>query len=240
MLQRSYVSVMHGARAWGQSWGWIKLLERHLDRRAALYLRSLMAIHDVEDMAHLDVPWWSFSSIDNIDSFLKRCGGGAHVFEYGPGASTIWLARRCAAVSFVEHDNAWWKTFSPMIDGLENVTGQFVPPRLLGKNEYPVCQSDRKDWRNFDFEDYVAAIVNAGGPFDAIIIDGRARTACLSAAIDHLNEDGLIVFDNSGRSRYQAAITACGLATRRYRGLTPALPYPSETTLLARHRSIVG
>ena len=68
--------------------------------------------------------------------------------------------------------------------------------------------------------------------YDLIIIDGRARVACLERAVRFLAEGGLIVFDNSGRKRYQAALRRQELRIERCRGRTPALPYPSETTLI--------
>jgi hypothetical protein len=44
----------------------------------------------------------------------------------------------------------------------------------------------------------------------------------------------MIVFDNSNRARYAAAIAASALEPTRYRGLSACLPYPDETTLLKR------
>jgi len=40
------------------------------------------------------------------------------------------------------------------------------------------------------------------------------------------------VFDNSNRRRYQTALARAGGRLTRYRGWAPALPYPSETTLI--------
>ena len=65
-----------------------------------------------------------------------------------------------------------------------------------------------------------------------IVIDGRAREACLSAALSALAPGGIIVYDNAGRARYRPGISASGLAVRDLRGLTPALPYPEHTALL--------
>ena len=76
-------------------------------------------------------------------------------------------------------------------------------------------------------------IDDAAGTFDVIVIDGRAREACLAVAAPDW-PDGLIVFDNSHRARYQRAITASGLRERRLPGLTPTLPYPDQTSLLFR------
>ena len=86
---------------------------------------------------------------------------------------------------------------------------------------------------DLDFASYVGAINDVPGIFDLIVIDGRARAACLEAAVGRLADDGLIVFDNSRRRRYRAAISRSGLDERYFRGLTPSLPYPEQTSLLA-------
>jgi predicted O-methyltransferase YrrM len=96
-------------------------------------------------------------------------------------------------------------------------------------------QSQRHGHEGLDFADYVAAIDEVGGLFELIVVDGRARAACLRQAIPHLAPDGIIVFDNSNRPRYQEAILTSGLQATRYRGWVPSLPYQSETTIL-RHR----
>ena len=72
------------------------------------------------------------------------------------------------------------------------------------------------------------------GDFDVIVIDGRAREACLAKAVDRLRPDGLIVFDNVDRQRYVDAIDTLGprVEVVMTRGLTPALPYPTRTALL--------
>ncbi len=83
-----------------------------------------------------------------------------------------------------------------------------------------------------DFSDYVGQIGTVGGEFDLIVIDGRAREACLAAALGHLAPDGVIVFDNTFRRRYRAAVEAAPVTETRYRGLTPTLPYPDATSLI--------
>ena len=61
-----------------------------------------------------------------------------------------------------------------------------------------------------DFSTYVAAIDGVDGAFDVIVIDGRAREACLQRAVTRLAPDGLIVFDNVDRQRYRDAIGTLG------------------------------
>jgi hypothetical protein len=97
----------------------------------------------------------------------------------------------------------------------------------------PRVPSGKTSHQGLDFADYVATIDRVGGRFDLVVVDGRAREACLRASLPHLAADGLVVFDNSGRRRYRRAIAESGLLERRFAGLTPTLPYPEQTSLLA-------
>ncbi len=99
---------------------------------------------------------------------------------------------------------------------------------------HPAVPSRKEGHDGLDFADYVAAIDEVPGSFDLVVIDGRAREACLTAAVGKLAVDGLVVFDNSRRRRYREAITRSGLDERVFAGLTPTLPYPEQTSLLSR------
>jgi len=231
-LKSAYVGALRAARSACNAAGVTAALERRGDNRSALYLRSLLAIHDVEDMVRLDVPWWTFPAIDAVGAFLAAGDGRVKAFEYGPGASTFWLARRCRSVAFVEHDAPWWGTFGPMVGGLANASGRLVEPAPPPAGTAPRVASQRDGWKGLEFAPYVEAIRDAGGPFDLIVIDGRARSACLEEAPRHLAKDGLVVFDNSERRRYRRALEASPLAATPHPGLAPALPYPSRTTIL--------
>jgi hypothetical protein len=204
-------------------------LERLSERsRAALWARSLFAIYDIEDMVAIDLPWWSLDAIREADAFL-RSRPTARVLEYGSGASTIWLARRAMSVVSVEHDPSWYPVVLERLAGYPNAR-----LKLIGPDPHPVegYLSEKKGWRGRSFHDYASAIEQEEGLFDLIVIDGRARAACLRHARDRLAGGGLILFDNSGRERYQAAIEASGMIARRLRGVTACLPYPDETALL--------
>lgn len=94
--------------------------------------------------------------------------------------------------------------------------------------------SRKRGYEGLDFTAYCAAIDDVPGVFDLVVIDGRAREACLGAAVARLAPGGLIVFDNVDRRRYVEAIDALGDRVRvtMTRGLTPALPYPTRTALI--------
>jgi hypothetical protein len=230
-MQRFYVSIMRTLRIVAGNIGLLSWLERHSSRPSLLYIRSLFSIYDAVDMARLDLPWWTFAATRQVEKFLRQRGGLASVFEYGPGASTVWLSKRARRVAYVEHDAGFTQVVDQLTVDAGNVTGVLVAP-ILCKAGDAQCPSGRNGYEEYDFSAYVSAIRNAGGPFDLIVIDGRARSSCLCEAVKHLNADGIILFDNSHRKRYRSAIAASGLDALVCKGLAPALPYPEETTIL--------
>ena len=102
----------------------------------------------------------------------------------------------------------------------------------------PVVGSAKEGHGRLDFASYVDQIDAVGGEFSLIVVDGRAREACLVRALDHLADGGIVVFDNTLRRRYRRAIAAAPVDERRYWGLTPTLPYPDQTSIL-RLRSYI-
>lgn len=230
MLKQAYVAAMqHGASA-ADRVGVTDRLAR-ADGRFARHMLSLLAIYDLDRMVELDRPWWVYRSADEVEAFLL----GRHkasVFEFGAGASTFWLARRAGTVHSVEHDEAFGEQLESRLDAVPNVTLHRV---AAGKRTASsTATSERAGYAESDFGEYVATIADVGGSFDLIVIDGRARSACLEAAAAYLAADGIVVFDNSDRSRYRDAIGTSGLVERRLHGWCPSLPNRSTTSLLTR------
>jgi predicted O-methyltransferase YrrM len=188
-------------------------------------------VHDSLALAALDVPWWTYDAIAAVTSwFADRHGTPARVFEYGSGASTLWLARRASEVHSVEHDRGFGEMMATELDQFDHVTLHIVEPAV---SERPVVASAKEGHHGLDFADYVAAIDSVDGDFDVVVVDGRAREACLKAAQSRLAPGGIVVFDNSRRRRYREAIRASGMLERRFAGLTPTLPYPEQTSILS-------
>ena len=226
MIRSAYAST---ARVLGRTTdriGLTRALEARPGRKS-LYVRSLFAIYDLERMLDLDVPWWTFGAIDQVEGHLAALRGKARVFEFGSGASTVWLARRAAEVHSVEHDPAF---ADRMADPARSSGAQLhvVPPTA---NDRPNIPSKRRGHQGLDFSRYVATIDDVGGLFDLIVIDGRARASALQRSQSHLAPGGLLVFDNAGRVRYGPALSSSSLVFTRMVGLAPALPYQSCTAL---------
>lgn len=193
------------------------------------YAASLFAIHDINAMLRIGWPWWTLRSIDTIEAWLKT--HDADIFEYGAGASTIWLAKRAQSVTSIDHDSHWYNMMTPFADAQQNITLQLeVPENISGDQETAYSSKRIKD---ADFQRYVTSIQRFNKKYDMIIIDGRARAACLDEAVQHLKKNGVIILDDSNRARYQEAIKSMGNAFTKesHRGLKVALPCVSETTI---------
>lgn len=222
-----YVRGLRAARAVARGTGVLTWLETR-DGRGSRWLRSLFAIYDFDDLARLDLPWWTFDAVDEITAFLAA-KPEARVFEWGSGASTLWLSKRAGEVISVEHDAGWSAMVSGRLSGLQNVRLRHVAPKEAGR-----VASLKPGFAGQYFDDYVAAIRDEDGEFDLIVIDGRAREACLEEAKSRLAPGGVILLDDFKRDRYQAAARQSGLETRRLDGLAVCLPLPDSTALLSR------
>ncbi|MDT0201859.1 class I SAM-dependent methyltransferase [Nocardioides sp. AE5] len=233
-MKRVYVAGLRALRSVLATLGLLGLLDRWAARsRTGMWVRSWFSIYDLADLLPHDTPWWTFASADQVEWFLAT-RPGARVFEWGSGASTVWLGKRAGQVHSVEHDAAWAATMREVLP--DNATLTVVEPvRRPGGLRAGDQASAKPGFEGLDFTDYVAAIDDVPGDFDLVVIDGRAREACLARAVERLAPGGLIVFDNVDRERYRDAIAALGdrVATTWTRGRTPSLPYPTRTALLS-------
>lgn len=209
---------------------------RWLDKQAPQsdlhhYIRSLFAIHQLEDMIALDVPWWTYDSIAYLEQYVKNLDYPIHAFEYGSGASTLWLSKRCQSVISVEHDPKWYSELNAYVKNNGNLTLLLKPyqPTTLSEesNSYQSIKVPQVDFRK-----YVESIQSNYRLYDIIVIDGRCRNACLKAAIEKLNPQGIIIFDNSNRQRYQASLNQDNIQVKRFKGRVPGSPFASETAII--------
>lgn len=221
--------------------GWDARTARRPRTRLA-HLRTLLAVHNADDLVRLDLPWWTYQAIDHVSGFLAGRGYDARVFEYGSGASTLWLARRCTSLDAVEHHAQWADRVRELVaatPGLRCTPTLHVPPvPQVPPGGRAVVGSGAPSGQGLDFAAYVDVVRQVGGPFDLVTVDGRAREASLLAALDHVAPDGLLLLDDAQRTRYRGVVAqaeAQGWHSLRTRGATPCQPLPRETVLLSRH-----
>lgn len=232
LLRRAYVACVRAVRVPLRTTGILARLEAAPSQRAT-WIRSLFAIYDFEDMKRIGLPWWTFSSIAAVETYLAAAP--RRVFEYGCGASTLWLAARSRQVVSIEPDPEWHAMVLGDLKGRDNVELRLAPAQSSGR-----IGSQKDGFAGQYFDDFVAAIDAETEPFDVIVIDGRAREACLEAALPHLADGGIIVFDDTNRKRYRTAIDATGLPARRFDGRAVSLPLPDSTTLIAKHPEVLS
>jgi len=214
IIKRRYVDTMQGLGGLGPFAGSVDTPRESDPYGWQRWFASLFAIYETDRMIALDLPWWNVEATREIADFLGA-RGNARVFEYGSGASTVWLAQRCGEIVTVEHDKPWLDKFQRQTKDHDNVS-------LLYR---PIDNGP---------DAYVKAIDEFDGEFDVIVIDGRHRSACLKQAESRLKHGGIVVFDDSGRSRYRGAIEGSVLAETRHYGRSYCVPYPDYTSLL-RH-----
>jgi hypothetical protein len=230
-MKSTYVTLARALRRALAAVGVLGLLDRWAARsRAGLWVRSLLSIHDLDDLLRFDVPWWTFAASDRVAGFLSS-RPDARVFEWGSGASTVWLARRAGSVVAVEHDPRWAR----MVEGVlpDNAGVRVIEP-VPARGAVGEELSDKPGNAGLDFASYVSAVDEVDGTFDVVVVDGRARGACFHKAVSRLAPGGVLVFDNVDRERYRDAIAASPVPVdvEWTRGLTPALPYPTRTALV--------
>jgi hypothetical protein len=189
------------------------------------YLKSLLGFQNATLLMNLDLPWWPFAATHYVE---KKIGNRQiSVFEWGSGASTVWLSRRAQHVVSVEHDNDWAIAMAAELEirDIKNVSLRQHPALAT---DSPKVMSGKKGFSNLDFFQYTKTI-NAFQGFDLIVIDGRARVDCWEEARHHLNEGGFVVFDNWNRNRYKFELD--GFRTHYFSGLTPASIWPTHTLI---------
>ena len=183
-------------------------------------------------MVTLDVPWWTYRAIDDVEDWLAARDRPARVFEYGSGASTVWLARRSGSVHSVEHDTGFAALMDDLLADVANAEVVVRPPvrvrharRAVGEGGVRrprlrvVRRRDRRGRRR--------------------LRPGRGRRPCPRALPDQgarraSRRTGSSSSTTPGDVATAARSTAAPVVERRLPGLTPTLPYPDQTSLLRR------
>lgn len=125
------------------------------------------------------IPWYTYPSIHFLEQKLHK---ELSVLEYGSGHSTIWFSRRVKNIISVEHNLNWYNFLKNKLNLRPNV-------------EYLL--------KNLGSGDYQNEVLNYQNKFDIIVIDGRQRVQCILNSLGALKENGVIILDNSERTRYE-------------------------------------
>lgn len=187
------------------------------------------------------LPWLAFDAIDFI---LPRLRPGMRIFEYGSGGSTLfWLSKGAACVS-VEHNPDWYSAVKGRLPGAANVDYRLVLPEPMGENLSNIDPANPEEYfsaddnyKGYSFKNYVTQIDSFPDQhFDMIVIDGRARPACIRHSVSKVKPGGMIVVDNSERNYYflKAATYLSKFEKLEFSGALPGIEVFVSTAIFFR------
>jgi len=175
------------------------------------------------------LPWMTFAAIRFLERHINK---NSTVFEWGMGGSTRFFLSHAGRVVSVEHDPAWFELVRKEM--LPRYADRWTP-RLLPPSLRRVDGGDDSDpdsyWSSDEafvgqsFEEYCRAIVDFPGSFDVVVVDGRARPACVKHGAQKVARGGLLILDNAERENYHKAVAALLPAEWTFTDLSGAGPY---------------
>jgi hypothetical protein len=198
-------------------------LDRSLQALAELrgrgWHRSIRAGRAV-DFLGAPLPWFAYPAIAWIEARLR---GTERVFEYGSGSSTLWFAQRVGAVTSVEHDPSWARSIRQLLPANGVLIERSVEEREEGGGDpnHP----------------YVASILDSPDLNDVVVVDGMFRDACALIGRTRLQDDGILIFDDSHRPRYRETLGRLsreGFWRVDFEGFAPVAGVLTATSILGR------
>jgi len=183
-------------------------------------------------------PWLAFSAIRFLQKIVTK---NMTVYEWGSGGSTLFWSKHVAKVISVEHDPNWFYKLKEKLASKTNITYKLIEPST--DNSYNASLvadpnasfSKDPDFAGYNFTNYVSDIDQyPDESFDIVVVDGRARPACVFRAIKKIKKGGYLLLDNSEREHYQQAIKLLE-GWQRYDFYGPA-PYANDFSVTSFFR----
>jgi methyltransferase family protein len=196
----------------------VRVLFRKYGYLAAIGWPKSARLGEAVDAQGRPVPWITYPAVAFLEARLNT---SFRIFEYGSGNSTLWWAARVARVDSCEHDRAWSDRLRERLPG--NVRLRHVPLENEGQ--------------------YSAAIGEAQGPFDIVVIDGPDRVKCARHSLPALGTHGVIVWDDTQREEYEPGfdlLRQAGFRRLDFHGLAPIMPGVSCTSIFYRVENCLG
>ncbi|MCI0438025.1 MAG: class I SAM-dependent methyltransferase [Chloroflexi bacterium] len=173
------------------------------------YMKSLLPGYD---SVKARIPYMPYKATAWLESYLKP---DMSVFEYGSGGSTLFLAKRVGRLVSIEHDAGWHSRISSLISEMEITNCEYVlrePEQASARavasaSNHQRYTSSAGNFEGLSFQAYVEWIDRyPDRSFDLVIVDGRARAACVSHSIAKVRSGGYLLLDDSERQRYADAV----------------------------------
>lgn len=176
----------------------------------AVYLRDWWdSIKNENYLLDKPSPWITFNSRRFLTSKMRP---NMKIFEWGSGGSTLFWLQHNAQVVSVEHDAAWSEILAGRLSKLAaaDIDYRLVPAEKLASPITPFDVADPRLYLSGDdrftehqFVKYATQIDEFPDQhFDIILVDGRARPACIVHAINKVKVGGWLVIDNANIDYY--------------------------------------
>jgi predicted O-methyltransferase YrrM len=188
-----------------------------------------------------EIPWITIGAANYLTNYINN---KMKVFEYGCGGSTLFFAKHASHVISVDHDPFWAGIVRAKL--IEKNLDTRVDLRIaeIG-NPGSAPKGDPADpdvYTSSDFPErslanYVKTIDSLmDDAFDIVMVDGRARPACIKHAVSKVRLGGLMIVDNTERSYYWPAIRryTSGFRMHDFPGPCPFLSHFTRTTVWKR------
>jgi hypothetical protein len=160
------------------------------------------------------LPWYTYPTID----FLRtRDFKSAHVLEFGAGQSTLWWSRQAAKVIAFEGDESWLASLANDKPGSASIF-------LADMQTREACEASIR----------AKLAATHPEPFDVTVIDGLFREQMVSIALEHLNDGGIIIVDNSDGYDMYSAFAEAPLLRVDFYGYAPGVYLPHCTSIYFR------
>ena len=163
-----------------------------------------------------NLPWITYGAINFLKNFTNK---NISVFEFGCGSSTIFFAKNCKEVIALETNRIWQNLIIEKLKSL-NLTAQIhlMSDGIANKNYEIFPQNFTKK-------------------FDLIVIDSIKRFACAQNSINFLNDDGIIILDDSHRPNYKKIFnffTENNFKATNFIGIEPGKLQLKQTTIFKK------
>ena len=162
------------------------------------------------------VPWLTYPCIAFVTPLLNK---QLSVLEFGGGSSTFYWAKHTHEVITIEHDETWAKSLSNMLPSNSTLIYQKLQP----------------------FDEFEAAI--PAERYHIVLVDGRERVKCLPIALRRLTLDGIIILDDSNRSKYtpgRKSLIKAGFKELPFWGLRHQSMQMTCTSIFYRNNNCLG
>lgn len=150
----------------------------------------------------IGLPWITFEAIDFLKDIVRP---EMKVFEFGSGGSTRFFTERVAEVHCVEHHEGWYKKVANELHPHTHLDLRWIP----GMEPTGVLEKKHEDESKdgLDYSSYASAISKFDDAyFDLILVDGKARNACIATSLPKLRRGGWLLVDNSNRKAYSKTL----------------------------------